>query len=95
MLNWIVNLHPYLAALIFLALWWTFGYVQNRFISAGFACITWLLSVIAITLALVRKHELGSFRWLLALVVFAGGSAWIFRFYSKHRTRGAQEMHGR
>jgi len=85
MIDWIVNVHPYLASFIFLVLWCSLGYVESRLISPGFACVTWFVALIAVTLALLRITELGLLRWFLAVLVLSVGTTWIFRFYRAHK----------
>jgi hypothetical protein len=93
MVDWIINVHSYLSSCLFLALWCSIGYLESRLISPGFACATWAVALIAVSLALVQRTELGPFRWLLAVLVLSGGSALIFRYYRSHKqTHAASEQ---
>jgi hypothetical protein len=84
MLYSIINAHPYLASFALLVLWCGIGYLEGRFISRGFACVTWALAVLASALAVVEKSDLGPLGWGLAAAILLGGAAWIIYYYNFH-----------
>jgi len=84
MLHWVINSHPYLASFAFLVLWCAMGYLQGRFISRVFACLTWSVAVLASALAVAEKSDLGPLGWALAIAVLLAGTAWIIYYYNFH-----------
>ena len=86
MLDWIVKVHPYLASFIFLVLWCSIGYLEGRFISPVFACVTWALAIIASVLALVEMPGLGPLGWVFAIpILLAGGVGIVYYYKRTHR----------
>jgi hypothetical protein len=83
MLDWIIKVHPYLASLGFLVLWCSLGYLQGRFISPVFACVTWSLAILASVLALIEMPSLGPLGWILAIPILLGGSTWLIYYYRR------------
>lgn len=84
MLDWIVKVHPYLVSCIFLVLWCASGYLEGRFISPAFACVTCSLAILASILALVNMTGLGLVVWVFAIPILLGGGAWIIYYYSRY-----------
>ena len=93
--NDLVTAHPHLLAVAFLLLWciWATGYLEGRFISRTFACVTWALAVVASAIAVVEKYDSGLTGWALALAILLGGTAWIV-YYCSFQVRGGDRVVG-
>ena len=93
MIDWIVNVHPYLAYIIFLLLWCAIGYLEVRFVSPLMGCGTWLFATVATSLAVFRIPGLILPGWLLGLLILTGGSTtvlWIYRVETRKRPSNAE-----
>lgn len=88
MLDWVINTHPYLASLAFLVVWCAIGYLEGRFISRVFACVTWALATLASALAVVEKSDLGPLACALAVAILLGGTAGIIYHWNFHVRNG-------
>jgi len=86
-MDWIVKAHPYLASFIFLAVWCSIGYLEGRFISPVFACVTWSVAILASVIALIEMPGMGSLGWILAIPILLGGIGLIVRYYSRHSSQ--------
>jgi hypothetical protein len=88
-IDWVVNVHPYLASIIFLVLWCSLGYLEVRFVSPLMGYITWIFATIAASLAVLRIRGLILPSWFLAMSILVGGSASVIYYYRcqtrKHR----------
>ena len=83
MIDWIVNVHPYLASIIFLVLWCSMGYAEVRLVSPLMGYITWIFATIATSLAVLRIRGLIPPSWFLAMLILAGGSTSIIYYHGR------------
>src|SRR5207247_7345944 len=62
------------------------GWIEHRITGQPDAtCVTWFMGLLVVVGGIANLGVLGQIRWLLAGLIFIGGTVWLVRYYKKHR----------